>query len=193
MENDLFDLFSKVVWPLKEQRPSLSGFMQMCTQQRITWPRKDNNYIPSNDRHEPQWPYLQNSTLQKSNKYGVTPVLTNDQPVYQKATQIVIWSVKSTEEDCSTTWCISHTDGFSLHNWTHHVRFWSWRNTPSSICSKCCYAYDVRKGGFPCYKRSLSWKFCPTCTVDIDRLTHLTTMYEQLEEKKINRKDIIMQ
>ena len=95
-EHGQFDLFSKIIWPLKPTRPSWSGFMQMFNKQETTYPGKSSvTFLPMIDMSPSDMSCI-NSTLQfvceQSSRYGVTPVLTFDQPLFQKATQIVTMS-----------------------------------------------------------------------------------------------------
>ncbi|WAR07373.1 LOW QUALITY PROTEIN: hypothetical protein MAR_017331, partial [Mya arenaria] len=78
-----FDLFSKIIWSLNTRRPSWSGIIQMYYKEENEYPENWDS-IHANDKFEPK-------VLRHSSKYGVTPVITFDQPLFQKATNIVAY------------------------------------------------------------------------------------------------------
>ncbi|WAR07353.1 LOW QUALITY PROTEIN: hypothetical protein MAR_017311, partial [Mya arenaria] len=82
-EDEHFDLFSKIIWSLNTRRPSWSGIIQMYYKAEKEYPENWDS-IHANDKFEPK-------VLRHSSKYGVTPVITFDQPLFQKATNIVAY------------------------------------------------------------------------------------------------------
>ncbi|XP_053402974.1 uncharacterized protein LOC123550249 [Mercenaria mercenaria] len=87
-----FDTFFKLIWPLKTSRPNWSGFMQLYTESHAHPGKANIKILPMIDMNPSDLSCI-NSTLHFVNdqckKYGVTPVLTFDQPLFQKATFII--------------------------------------------------------------------------------------------------------
>jgi len=249
-ENDLFDLFSKLIWPLKEQRPSWSGFMQLYNKEEHDPGKASITFLPMIDMSPSDLTCI-NSTLhfvcQQSNKYGVTPVLTFDQPLYQKATQIVamaevssplkktvlrlgafhtqmsflgtighIMSGSGLEELLQVVYApnaVTHmmsgkavsraTRGHFLVDSALHALLIS-KICPAAIPESVSEvnsgsAADKEKGADEVIPDdeivdetddSNNMLVDSSPVLDIDRLTHLAMMYEQLEEKNINKKGI---
>ncbi|XP_053373150.1 uncharacterized protein LOC123533634 [Mercenaria mercenaria] len=90
----LFDTFTNVIWPFRRSRPSWSGFMQMfeSSGDKTYQSKSSITFMPMIDM-SPSDDSCIYSTLHfvcdQSAKYGVTPILTFDQPLFQKATYII--------------------------------------------------------------------------------------------------------
>jgi len=89
-----FDLFSKIVWPLNIVQPSWSTFMHLFSStEDVQHPSKSSvTFLPMIDMSPSDISCI-NTTLHfvadLSKKYDVTPVLTFDQPLFQKATEVM--------------------------------------------------------------------------------------------------------
>ena len=92
-----FNAFSRVIWTLKPSRPSWSGFMHLFDRLgNCTFPGKASiTFLPMIDMDASDVSCI-HSTLHfvtdqahRYNMYNVTPVLTFDQPLFQKATSII--------------------------------------------------------------------------------------------------------
>ena len=85
------DLLSKAVWPLRSPTPSWSGLMQ-CTQNEDYPGKSTITFLPMIDMDASDMSCIY-STLKfvsrQARKYGTTPILTFDQPLYMKAVTIV--------------------------------------------------------------------------------------------------------
>ena len=87
------DIFYKVIWPLRSNRPSWSGFMQTFDQHCGTIQKKSTiTFLPMIDLNPSDVNCIY-TTLDfvcgEARKYSKTPVLTFDQPLFQKATDII--------------------------------------------------------------------------------------------------------
>ena len=91
--NEQFDLFSKIIWSLNTRRPSWSGFMQLYYKAEEEYPGKSGIAFMPMINLNPSDETCINTTLHfvcsQSSKYGVTPVITFYQPLFQKVTNII--------------------------------------------------------------------------------------------------------
>ena len=87
------DMFCKIIWPLRSHRPSWSGFMQTFDLNSDTFQKKSTvTFLPMINLN-PSDVNCVDTTLdfvcEQAKKYRKTPVLTFDQPLFQKATDII--------------------------------------------------------------------------------------------------------
>lgn len=87
------DLLYKIIWPMRPKRPLWSGFMQMYSTSVSDYPTKATvTFMPMIDLSPSDLSCIY-STLyfvcDQAQRYGVTPVITFDQPLFQKACMIV--------------------------------------------------------------------------------------------------------
>ncbi|XP_045211013.2 uncharacterized protein LOC123562441 [Mercenaria mercenaria] len=88
----VFDIFSNIVHPMRPARPNLSGFMHLYEKKQKFFPKSTTTFL-SMIGMPPSDLSCITSTLhfvaKVSRTYDVTPVLTFDQPLFQKATYIL--------------------------------------------------------------------------------------------------------
>ena len=86
-------MFFKLVWPLRQYRPSWCGFMQAFELAPERFPSKSAiTFMPMIDLNPSDCSCIF-STLhfvcEQAQRYKTTPILTFDQPLYQKAIDII--------------------------------------------------------------------------------------------------------
>ncbi|WAR04123.1 LOW QUALITY PROTEIN: hypothetical protein MAR_019492 [Mya arenaria] len=145
-----------------QYRPSWSGFMQIFENPSESFPKKSAiTFMPMIDLNPSNATCIY-STLHfvcnQSKMYGKTPVLTFDQPLYQKAMDIVCSEVPSSLVKMIVLrlggFRIIHLNEFSWKHRSYYDKFWSARHPWNGVCLKCSYTYDVRKSGTASHKRS---------------------------------------
>lgn len=134
--NSAIYMFLKVIWPLHPTRPTWSGFMQIYNNAGTYTGTASITFMPMIDM-SPRDLTCINSTLHfvcdQSRRYNVTPVLTFDQPLFQKAMNIIHYSDNSSQLKKIVFW---------KHR-TSYVRLWFASSFGNRIWPKCCDTHDV--------------------------------------------------